>query len=159
MKTLIAVIVTALVVSATATAGALVVTSKNIKNGTIQTVDISKKARLALKGNRGPRGLQGPQGPPGVAGAQGIQGIQGAAGANGLNGGLDPSKVSYVAGAPVEVLPGTDGQAVALYAELDDAFDILVNAPFADGSGWNVETVNGSTGSSFLQAYAVCVRP
>jgi hypothetical protein len=50
---------------ALATAGgstaAFVVTSKSIKNGTIQLVDISPKAKKALRGLRGQRGPQGIQ--------------------------------------------------------------------------------------------------
>ena len=90
MKTaLIAAIVAAVVAAASGTAATIVVTSRNIKNGTIQTVDISAKAKRALKGNRGLRGLQGPSGPagpPGVAGAAGPQGIQGPPGPTGING-------------------------------------------------------------------------
>ena len=90
MKTaLIAAIVAAVVAAASGTAATIVVTSKNIKNGTIQTVDISAKAKRALKGNRGLRGLQGssgPAGPAGVAGAAGPQGIQGLPGRPGISG-------------------------------------------------------------------------
>lgn len=43
----------ALLVSATSATAALVVTSQNIKNGTIQTVDISAKAKRALRGIAG----------------------------------------------------------------------------------------------------------
>jgi hypothetical protein len=50
----------ALITAGSATA-AFVVTSKDIKNGTIQLVDISPKAKKALRGQRGPRGLQGIQ--------------------------------------------------------------------------------------------------
>jgi hypothetical protein len=70
----IAAAVAAVVAAASGTAATLVVTSKNIKNGTIQTVDLSAKAKRALKGNRGPEGRIGPQGlqgPPGQAGAAG----------------------------------------------------------------------------------------
>jgi Collagen triple helix repeat (20 copies) len=80
---IIAAVVAAVVAAASGTAATLVVTSESIKNGTIQTVDISAKAKQALKGNRGPRGfqglrgLQGLQGAPGVAGAQGPQGPAG----------------------------------------------------------------------------------
>ena len=49
---LIAAVVAAIVAAASGTAATIVVTSKNIKNGTIQTVDISAKAKRALKGNR-----------------------------------------------------------------------------------------------------------
>ena len=83
---LIAGVVAAFVAAASGTAATIVITSKNIKNGTIQTVDISAKAKRALKGNRGPRGLQGlsgPAGPAGVAGAPGPQGIQGPPGISG----------------------------------------------------------------------------
>ena len=76
---LIAAVVAAVVAAASSTAATIVVTSKNIKNGTIKTVDISAGAKRALKGNRGPRGFpgaRGSQGVPGVQGPQGLQGIQ-----------------------------------------------------------------------------------
>jgi hypothetical protein len=38
-------------------AATIVITSKNIKNGTIQTVDLSAQAKRAVKGNRGLRGF------------------------------------------------------------------------------------------------------
>jgi hypothetical protein len=79
----IAAVVAAVVAAASGTAATIVVTSKHIKNGTIQTVDISAKAKRALKGNRGPQGAggsAGPQGPAGAAGPQGIAGPQGPAG-------------------------------------------------------------------------------
>jgi hypothetical protein len=53
------------------------VTSQDIKNGTIGLKDISKKARKALKGKRGP---QGPQGLPGQNGTNGQNGLPGAPG-------------------------------------------------------------------------------
>ena len=67
---IIAAIVATLVSAASATA-AFVVTSANIKNGTIQLVDLNGKTKQALKGKRGPRGFEGPvgdQGPSGVPG-------------------------------------------------------------------------------------------
>jgi hypothetical protein len=86
---LIAAIVSAVVAGTTATAATIVVTSKNIKNGTIQTVDISAKAKRAL---RGQRGLRGPQGVPGESiigadGDSGPPGPQGPAGPVGPPGG------------------------------------------------------------------------
>ena len=96
---LIAAVVSAVIASTTATAATIVVTSKNIKNGTIQTVDISAKAKRALKGNRGPRGAAGPAGvqgaagPAGVQGAQGPQGLKGDAGAPGAPGPPGPTGV------------------------------------------------------------------
>jgi hypothetical protein len=57
--------------------------SAQVINGSLQTKDLSKKARKALKGNRGPRGLRGAQGPQGATGAQGVHGIQGTQGVQG----------------------------------------------------------------------------
>ena len=48
--------------------------TKQVINGSLQTLDLSKKARTALKGARGPRGLQGAQGQRGPTGAQGAPG-------------------------------------------------------------------------------------
>lgn len=62
------------VASSTAKAAGKLITSKQIKDGTIQTKDISPTARNALKGQTGPAG------PPGPAGAQGPQGEPGPAG-------------------------------------------------------------------------------
>jgi Collagen triple helix repeat (20 copies) len=86
---LIAAVVAAVVAAASGTAATIVVTSKNIKDGTIQTVDISAKAKRALKGSRGragargAAGAQGAQGPPGAAGPKGDPGAPGAEGPRG----------------------------------------------------------------------------
>jgi Collagen triple helix repeat (20 copies) len=84
---LIAAVVSAVIAGSTATAATIVVTSKNIKNGTIQTVDISAKAKGALRGQRGPRGLQGA---PGATGVQGPMGSRGPAGSTGPAGPQGP---------------------------------------------------------------------
>ena len=80
-----AVALTALLVAMSGSAvAASLITSKQIKDGTIQTKDLSKKARGALNGARGPAGLAGPQGPKGDAGAAGAAGKDGAPGKDGL---------------------------------------------------------------------------
>jgi len=53
------------------------VASPQVVNGSLQTKDLSAKARKALKGNRGLRGLTGAQGAKGATGAQGVQGVAG----------------------------------------------------------------------------------
>jgi hypothetical protein len=74
----------ALAVGVAGTAGAArLITGKNIKDGSIGLVDISKKARAKLKGARGPQGEQGPAGPPGPAGTNGVNGAPGAPGTSG----------------------------------------------------------------------------
>jgi hypothetical protein len=81
---IVAAVVAAVVAAASGTAATIVITSKNIKNGTIQTVDISAKAKRALKGNRGPRGFAGPTGAQGPFGSKGEKGEKG-----------DPSAIAY----------------------------------------------------------------
>jgi hypothetical protein len=54
--------------------------TRQVINGSLQTSDLSKTARNALKGNRGLRGPAGAQGARGGTGATGAQGVQGAAG-------------------------------------------------------------------------------
>jgi hypothetical protein len=58
LRTVVVAIVVALVTAGGSTA-AFVVTSKTIKNGTIQLVDINPQAKKALRGQRGPRGPRG----------------------------------------------------------------------------------------------------
>src|SRR5258705_4592531 len=67
---------------------ASLITSKQIKDGTIQTRDLSKRAVKALKSSStpGPRGPQGPTGSAGAAGAVGGTGQAGAAGKPGAPG-------------------------------------------------------------------------
>src|SRR5206468_9306480 len=52
--------------------------TKQVINGSLQTNDLSNKARNALRGNRGLRGPAGAQGAQGATGATGPQGLQGA---------------------------------------------------------------------------------
>jgi hypothetical protein len=54
--------------ASTALVGKNSVASPQVVNGSLQTKDLSKKARKALKGNRGLRGLPGAPGTPGAKG-------------------------------------------------------------------------------------------
>lgn len=54
-----------------------------VVNGSLQRVDLSRKAVSALRGARGPRGLRGPTGSQGLTGPQGPPGPQGSPGLNG----------------------------------------------------------------------------
>ena len=71
----------AIATAATATAASLV-TSKQIKNGTITKKDLSPALRARLKA----AGAVGPQGPAGAPGAEGSRGPVGEAGKDGLDG-------------------------------------------------------------------------
>ena len=72
----------AVAIGGTATAAKLI-TSKDIKNGTIKAADLSKSAKKALRGKRGAtgaQGLPGATGPTGAAGPVGPAGPEGAPG-------------------------------------------------------------------------------
>jgi Collagen triple helix repeat (20 copies) len=75
VKTVIAAIIVSVIVSSSATAGVTtLIRSKDIKNGTIQPIDLSAAAKRGMKGAPG---AQGPAGPRGLQGVQGVQGLQG----------------------------------------------------------------------------------
>jgi Collagen triple helix repeat (20 copies) len=63
--------------------------TKQLKNRSIQRIDIGKKTIASLRGQRGPQGpagRQGIQGVPGVQGSQGLPGMNGDKGATGAQG-------------------------------------------------------------------------
>ena len=65
--------------------------SGQVINGSLQKVDLSKKAVAALKGNRGARGPAGAAGAAGAVGAAGAAGPAGATGPAGPAGATGPS--------------------------------------------------------------------
>lgn len=75
----VALLALVLATSGSAVAASLI-TSSQIKDGTIQLKDINTKARKALKGQRGPQGPQGPRGANGTNGTNGAAGPTGPAG-------------------------------------------------------------------------------
>ncbi len=144
-----------------AAAGALLpknsVGSAQVINGSLQKLDLSTKARSALRGLKGARGVPGPQGPSGPAGAQGATGQQGPSGPAGGtvgyahvngDGSVDAANSKNVAlanvGNPfagvycfsglsftphsIAVTIGANGSAWAAFASLDDTSDCPSNA-------------------------------
>ena len=109
--------------ASTALIGKNTVASPQVVNGSLQTKDLSAKARKALKGNRG---IRGPAGAAGVAGPKGATGQQGPVGPsaayqNYINGNL---AVSTSAATPTTinslVLPGPGTYLVTATASLFD---------------------------------------
>jgi hypothetical protein len=89
MKKIIILLIAAMavIVAAGASAGSAgLITSAQIKNRTIQFVDISPNAAHALRGQRGALGLNGSQGITGVNGANGLNGPKGDKGDTGAAG-------------------------------------------------------------------------
>jgi hypothetical protein len=131
---------------------ATVITSSNIKDGTIQLRDLSPAARAALKGQRGPRGVSGPPGSQGVAG------------------GFDLSKITIVTSAPFNV-PAGGGLAGAFATCLVGSKLIGGGGGFQSGAGivaydaplgdreWEATSVNPTSTDRPANAYAICVAP
>lgn len=149
--------VVALGVGAASATAASLVTSKNIKNGTIQMVDMSASAKRALKGNTGAPGA------PGSVGANGANGAQGPAG------GFDPAKVKYIEGPTVTVAPGDPGISIAwcpagtkvvgggqFFALANGGLTVESSQPRPQGDGWIAGFSNTGSVDGEATAYAVC---
>ena len=153
---LIAAVVAAVVAAATSTAATtIVITSKQIKNGTIQSVDISAKTKRALKGNRGARGARGPTGAQGATGAAGPAGAQGPPGIQTLT--PVSNSVSVPEGMAGEVTaPCPSGQRPVSGGF--GFFGILTGSRRnATAAGWTVAGENDLTiGPLQLTAFAYC---
>jgi hypothetical protein len=99
----------ALVMATTGSAvAASLITSKQIKDGTIQTKDISKKAQKSLKGKAGATGPQGPAGSAGPAGPAGAAGAAGAKGDKGDKGDRGPSDAFYTRNSSIQNVGAPD---------------------------------------------------
>jgi hypothetical protein len=83
--------------------------SAQVINGSLQTLDLSKKAKTALKGARGARGPAGETGSIGAAGPAGAAGVAGAAGPAGATGPAGPTGAT----GPVGPATGAAGGALA----------------------------------------------
>jgi hypothetical protein len=150
MKSAIIAGVVAMLVSSASATAAFVVTSKNIKNGTIQTIDLSAKAKRALKGNLGPRGPAGAQGQPGPQGPTGFIGatrVVSGTFAVPPNSAGSPQTVACPAGT------GVISGGVISEAERDTWID----AP--SGNGWSGAANNsGGLSPGQVTVYAVCAQ-
>jgi hypothetical protein len=161
--------------------------SKQVINGSLQTLDLSKKARAALKGNRGPRGFTGA---PGAQGAQGAKGATGAQGAKGTTGAQGPSGATNVKVRRVDVSVAATsvdvGTAVCQPGERATGGGAFLNGVFSTGTGansgltvrsypstggegaalegdtptsWTVRMYNPTGTAKTMQVYAVCAAP
>ena len=96
----------------------MITSSSQVKNGSLSSKDLSKKARKSLKGNRGPKGAAGAQGPKGDAGAQGPKGDPGAQGPP---------------GPPLQRLTGDFS---GTNASVATSLDGVQFGPYSDGGAW-----------------------
>ena len=148
--TVIAVLALFVALGGTATAAGILITGKQIKDGTVASIDVRngslsgvdvKDKSLApadfsgsVQGPAGPQGPQGVQGVPGPKGEQGVQGVQG------VQGPVGPSDVY------VKILPST---ATTIPAVSGGASDTLIRSlTLAAGTYHvraNVLVINNST--------------
>jgi hypothetical protein len=91
-----------------ATAVTVLVSSRQIKDNSIQISDIAPAARESLRGN------QGPQGPRGMPGPRGLQGPQGPAGIS-----FDASEIEEDLQELCKGIKGTQREVDDLNSELD----------------------------------------
>ena len=152
----IAVALAVALVTAGSSAAAFVVTSKNIKDGTIQPVDLSAKTKRVMRGNAGPAGPAGQQGPRGFTGERGPQGERGPAGFQ---------NVTRVTGGAIYVNPNSwaEGSATCYSGTLvgggyesiySRTISVYLNAP--TGSTWEVGVYELGTSATTVYPYALC---
>jgi hypothetical protein len=116
MKTLAAVVATALLVGATTATAATLIGSKQIKDNSVRSVDVnngslglkdlSPAARAGVVGPQGPAGAVGPHGATGAEGPKGDAGSQGAQGPRGETGHVGPTGPKGETGATGPQGPG-----------------------------------------------------
>jgi hypothetical protein len=151
MKSAIIAAIVAAIISATAATAAStgLITGAQIKNGSVGLVDLSAKAKSALKGQRGPAG------PAGAAGVQGIQGVAG---------GFDPAKVTYVTG-PTRTFASGDIDFVRATCPANTKvlgggyFSNIMHVAGSqtfDGQNWSVLIDNDYAFSIDANAFAIC---
>jgi hypothetical protein len=153
VRTVLIIAATVLLTAGTTQAVNRLVTSRDIKNGTIQPVDLSAKAKRTMKGARG---AEGPPGPPGAQGLRGPQGERGLL-----------SSTTWVTGSIGTAYPGSFGYASATCPSgtkvVSGGFNTTSTTLAAKSERavgptiWAVEMVNfGPTYPASFTAYALC---
>ena len=113
------------------------VNSGSVINGSLEKVDLSKKAVAALKGNRGrpgatgPRGATGPQGAPGEQGPAGPSGAAGPAGPSGASGPAGIATVTTATGNAATMCPAGGGG-----CEVNSSTATCAPGTVVIGGGW-----------------------
>ena len=134
------------------------VTGEKVKNGSLELVDLSKKARKEIKRQAG---KNAPAGPPGLQGLQGPAGPQGPAG--------DPAFTSYqtVVGPTVVITPADIALAASAVCPVGTTVIgggfflvtghgwVALNRAFGP-STWTAIAVNSASTDTELTAYAYC---
>lgn len=129
-------LVLALCVAGTATAAKLI-TGKEIKDGSIGLVDLSRAAKRGLAGKPGANGKDGAAGPAGPAGAPGAAGPQGPAGPQSLTTTIRSAGVTVNANTIGRFeLRCPDGMVALGGGVSPGANYVVLDGPSTDGKGW-----------------------
>lgn len=160
-RTTIAVVVAVTVTAAGSATAARLITSADVKNGTLTLRDFKPSELAKLRGNRGPRGPRGPQGQqgtpgtagtpgaPGTPGTPGAPGATGSQGATGSSGATGPSGATGVTGpiGPSDGFIGGGGSDVVL-AEADASTQVatVTVPPGKYIATFSARIINGSGG-------------
>jgi collagen triple helix repeat protein len=135
------------------------INGSQIKNHSISTKKLTKKAIRQLHGARGARGPAGATGATGPQGIQGIQGIQGKQGVQGVQGPIGPSSAisTYVAG-PIAFDSTTTIASLTLAA---GSYVVTGNTTIVDGSETSTDLclLDDSVAGEFSRNYSATVDP
>jgi hypothetical protein len=149
---------------------ASIITSAQIKDGSVRLKDINKNARKALKGQRGPAGATGARGPQGPQGAQGAQGNPGAAGANGATnvvvrqGTLISVPNTGTGIVTASCNPGERATGGGNSVSGSTGWQVIESFPTpgtagSTPTGWRVDATNNTGSANNLVAIVVCASP
>jgi Collagen triple helix repeat (20 copies) len=156
--TLLAMLALLVATAGTATATtAVLITGKQIKNGSIGAVDLSAAAKRSLRGQRGPAGARGFAGAPGTPGTPGTQGPAGPAGPPGVQ-----VVKAYVSAGTIAA-----GAVDSFFATCPAGEGIISGGVFTDsgviffdgrvGNGWGIGVDNSGSGiAADAEVYLNC---
>lgn len=136
-------IVAVLSVTSTAAATHALITSKDIKNGTIQPVDLSAAAKKGMKGKAGPQGPVGPTGPTGPAGFAGVTDVNSSIMVDPGFGGTTTATCST-------------GKAVGGGYDASSSTVSVYSSMPSGATGWVVRGYNSGAFPEVLYAWVVC---
>ena len=147
-------IVAVLSMASGAAATRVLITSRDIKNGTIRPIDLSPAAKRTMRGKQGIQGIRGKRGPIGPRGLQGNQGIPGFTDVlpNDNLGAISPDSsgtVSAVCSSGYKAVGGG-------FEATDPNLSVYSSKPSASGFGWDVSARNSGSSAVALWAYVLC---
>jgi hypothetical protein len=144
-------IVAVLSMASGAAATRVLITSKDIKNGTVRPVDLSAAAKRTMRGKQGKPGIRGPIGPRGLQGNPGPPGFSGVL-PNDNVGSISPNSTGTVTAVCISGYKAVGGG----FEATDPNLSVYSSKPSASGFGWDVSARNSGSSPAALWAYVLC---